>query len=53
MSVPAPDPMQVKREERRIIEETKKAGGTVHEFDPDASPAEKAADIGKVAFNCR
>jgi hypothetical protein len=52
MSDPAPDPVQVKREERRIVEETEKAGGTVHEFDPDASPAEKAAEIGKVTFNC-
>ena len=43
-----PDPLQVKREERRIVEETEKAGGTVHEFNPDASPAEKAADAGKV-----
>lgn len=50
---PIPDPVQVKREERRIVEETEKAGGTVHEFDPHASPAQKAADAGKVVFNCR
>jgi hypothetical protein len=52
MSEPTPDPMQIKREERRIVEETEKAGGTVHEFDPNASPAQKAADTGKVTFNC-
>ena len=46
-----PDPLQVKREERRIVEETEKAGGTVHEFNPDASPAEKAANAGKVMIN--
>jgi len=43
-----PDPEQIKREERKIVEETEKAGGHVHEFNPDASPAEKAAAAGKV-----
>ena len=46
------DPLQVEREERKIVEETEKAGGTVHEFDPDASPAQKAAQAGKVMINC-
>lgn len=53
MSESSPDPMQVKREERRIVEETEKAGGIVHEFDPNASPAQKAADAAKVTFNRR
>ena len=45
---PQLDMAQVEREERRIIEETEKAGGTVHEFNPDASPKEKAASAGEV-----
>jgi hypothetical protein len=42
-----PDSAQVEREERRMVDETQKAGGTVHEFDPHASPQQKAAVAGK------
>jgi hypothetical protein len=42
------DTAQVKREEKKIVEETEKAGGTVHEFNPDASPEQKAASAAKV-----
>jgi hypothetical protein len=48
---PEPDLLEVKREERKIVEETEKAGGTVHEFNPDASPEQKAAHAGKVMIN--
>ena len=47
-----PDFLQVEMEERKIVEETEKAGGTVHEFNPDASPAQKAAEAGRVMINC-
>ena len=46
-----PDPEQVEREERKLVEETEKAGGTVHEFNPDASPQEKAAALRKVLIS--
>ena len=39
---------QIKREERKIVEETERAGGHVHEFNPDASPEQKAAALRKV-----
>jgi hypothetical protein len=39
---------QAKREERKIVQDTEKAGGTVHEFNPDASPAQKAAALRSV-----
>lgn len=54
MSTAPPEPalLEVKREERKIVEETEKAGGTVHEFNPDASPEQKAAHAGKVMINC-
>jgi len=47
---PQSDREQIKREERKIVEDTEKAGGHVHEFNPDASPAEKAAAAGKVPY---
>ena len=47
---PPPDPAQVKREERKIVEDTENQGGTVHEFNPDADPKEKAAAVKKVPF---
>lgn len=43
-----PDIAEVEREERKIVEETQMAGGTIHEFNPDASPQEKAAALKKV-----
>lgn len=46
-----PDPRQVERDEKRLVEETEKAGGTVHEFNPDASPQEKAAALRKVLIS--
>jgi len=39
---------QIQREERKIVEDTERAGGTVHEFNPDASPQQKAAALKKV-----
>jgi TRAP-type C4-dicarboxylate transport system substrate-binding protein len=42
------DTEQVRREEKKIVEDTEKAGGTVHEFNPDASPQQKAAATRKV-----
>ena len=45
---PVVDTGQVKREEKKIVEETQKAGGTVHEFNPDATPQQKAAVAAKV-----
>lgn len=42
------DEQQIKRQERKIVEETENAGGTVHEFNPDLSPAQKAAAAGRV-----
>ena len=39
---------QIKREQRKIVEDTERAGGTIHEFNPDATPAEKAASLRKV-----
>jgi len=39
---------QINREQRKIVEDTEKAGGTIHEFNPDSSPAEKAAALRKV-----
>lgn len=50
--LPQSDTDQVKREEKNIVEETKLAGGTVHEFDPHATPQQKAAAAGKVFLNC-
>jgi TRAP-type C4-dicarboxylate transport system substrate-binding protein len=47
---PQTDTARVEREEKKIVEETKKAGGTVHEFSPDASPQEKAAATKEVPF---
>ena len=46
-----PDIAEVEREERKIVEETQMAGGTIHEFNPDASPQEKAAALKKVPPN--
>jgi hypothetical protein len=51
-AVPQPDIDQMKREEKEIVEETKQAGGTVHEFDPNSTPQQKAAAAGKVSVNC-
>jgi hypothetical protein len=45
-----PDPAQVERAERKIVSDTEKQGGTVHEFNPDASPKEKAAAVKKARF---
>lgn len=45
---PSVDAAQVERVEKKLVEETKKEGGTVHEFNPDASPQEKAAGVKKV-----
>lgn len=42
------DTAQLEREEKKIVEETQKAGGTVYEFDPHSSPEEKAAALRKV-----
>jgi hypothetical protein len=39
---------RVAREEKNLAADTERAGGIVHEFDPDASPAEKAAGVKKV-----
>ena len=35
--------------ERVLVEESKKAGATVHQFDPDATPEEKAAQAKAVS----
>jgi hypothetical protein len=40
---------QAKRDERKIVDDTQKAGGTVHEFDPDATPQQKAAALRSVS----
>jgi len=45
------DVAQIHREEKKVVEDTEKEGGTVHEFNPDASPQQKAAAAGKVS-NC-
>jgi hypothetical protein len=42
------DAAQIKREEKKVVDDTEKAGGTVHEFNPDASPQQKAAAVGRV-----
>jgi len=39
---------QIKREEKKIVDDTERAGGTVHEFNPDATPQQKAAALRKV-----
>jgi hypothetical protein len=39
---------QINREQKKIVDDTEKAGGTVHEFDPDATPQQKAAALRKV-----
>jgi hypothetical protein len=44
----APDHEQAEREQKKMVDETQKAGGTVYEFDPDATPSQKAATAGKV-----
>lgn len=44
------DTIQVKKEERKIVEDTEKAGGTVHEFNPDSTPQQKAATAAKVSI---
>lgn len=36
--------------QKSMINETKKAGGAAYEFDPNASPEEKAAQIRSVSF---
>ncbi len=36
--------------EKILIEETKKAGGAAYQFDPDASPEEKAAQARSVSL---
>jgi hypothetical protein len=47
------DSAQVKKEEKKIVEETEQAGGTVHEFNPDATPQQKAAAAAKVSIAFR
>ena len=42
------DAAQIKREEKKVVDDTEKEGGTVHEFNPDASPQQKAAAVGRV-----
>lgn len=39
---------QINREQRKIVEDTERAGGTIHEFNPDATPQQKAAALRKV-----
>jgi hypothetical protein len=39
---------QINREQKKIVDDTEKAGGTVHEFNPDATPQQKAAALRKV-----
>jgi hypothetical protein len=45
------DAAQIHREEKKVVDDTERAGGTVHEFNPDATPQQKAAAVGKVG-NC-
>jgi hypothetical protein len=47
---PPPDAAQVERAEKKIVSDTEKEGGTVHEFNPDSTPKEKAAAVKKVQF---
>ena len=39
---------QINREQKKIVDDTERAGGTVHEFNPDATPQQKAAALRKV-----
>jgi TRAP-type C4-dicarboxylate transport system substrate-binding protein len=39
---------QLERLEKKVVEDTEKEGGTVHEFNPDATPEQKAASVKKV-----
>jgi len=47
-AIPHGDTAQVERLEKKMVAETEKAGGTVHEFNPDESPQQKAAGVKKV-----
>jgi len=42
------DPVQVERLQKKVVEDTEREGGTVHEFNPDATPEQKAASVKKV-----
>jgi hypothetical protein len=42
--------IEVEDTERKLIQETKKAGLQAYQFDPNASPEAKAAQVRSVSF---